>query len=96
MEAIFRPRVVALIGASEREHSVGAALARNLGSFGGKVFWVNPFQKTVMGREVFSSILKVPERVDLAVIATPAGAVLGAGATCAGCRGEPGRGGEVE
>jgi acetyltransferase len=82
MEAVFRPRVVALIGASEREHSVGAALARNLGSFGGKVFWVNPFQKKVMGREVFSSILKVPERVDLAVIATPAGSVLGAVKEC--------------
>jgi acetyltransferase len=43
---------------------------------------VNPFQKTVMGREVFSSILKVPERVDLAVIATPAGSVLGAVKEC--------------
>lgn len=72
MEAIFRPRVVALIGASEREHSVGAALVRNLGTFAGKVFLVNPGRQTVMGKAVFKSVLEVPEKVDLAVIATPA------------------------
>lgn len=76
LDAIFRPRTVALIGASERERSVGAALVRNLAAFEGKVFLVNPFQRTVMGQEAFKSIEAVPEQVDLAVIATPAGAVL--------------------
>ena len=76
LDAIFRPRSVALIGASERENSVGAALARNLGAFGGAVFFVNPFQKAVMGRVAYASIKSVPQRVDLAVIATPPGAVL--------------------
>ena len=55
---------------------VGAALARNLGTFGGAVFFVNPFQKAVMGRVAYASIKSVPQRVDLAVIATPPGAVL--------------------
>ena len=71
LEAIFRPQSVALIGASEREDSVGAALARNLGSFGGELFFVNPFQKEVMGRPAYQSIEAVPQQVDLAVIATP-------------------------
>lgn len=75
LEAIFRPRVVALIGASEREPGVGAALARNLGTFGGAVHYVNPRHKTVLGKKVWPSITQVPERVDLAVIATPAATV---------------------
>jgi acetyltransferase len=77
LEAIFRPKSVALIGASEREDSVGAALARNLGSFGGELFFVNPFQTEVMGRIAYPSIDSVPQRVDLAVIATPPATVPG-------------------
>ena len=77
INAIFKPRSVALIGASEREHSVGLALSKNLQTFGGKVFYVNPFQATVLGREAFKSIKDVPDHVDLAVIATPAAHVPG-------------------
>lgn len=83
LETIFRPQVVALIGASEREPGVGAALARNLGAFGGAVHYVNPHQKTVFGQSVWPSIKDVPERVDLAVIATPAAAVPGVVRECA-------------
>ena len=72
INAIFKPRSVALIGASETERSVGAALAKNLLSFGGPVFFVNPFQSTVLGREAFKSIAEVPAKVELAIIATPA------------------------
>lgn len=72
MQAIFRPHSVALIGASEREHSVGLALARNLSGFDGAVWFVNPLSAEVLGRKTFSSIKAIPSRVELAVIATPA------------------------
>ncbi|MDB6138425.1 MAG: GCN5-related N-acetyltransferase [Verrucomicrobiaceae bacterium] len=72
VQAFFRPRTVALIGASESTHSVGAALAKNLLDFGGGFYPVNPRRKTVFGRPAFARIGEVPCRIDLAVIATPA------------------------
>lgn len=77
LEAFFRPRTVALIGASESLNSVGAALAQNLLGFGEGFFPVNPGRNKVLGRPAFASIGKVPSHVDLAVIATPAASVAG-------------------
>lgn len=75
--AFFRPRTVALIGASEAPGSVGAALARNLLPFGAGFFPVNPKRAAILGRPAFAKIGEVPGPVDLAVIATPAAAVAG-------------------
>ncbi|MEQ1885629.1 MAG: bifunctional acetate--CoA ligase family protein/GNAT family N-acetyltransferase [Bryobacteraceae bacterium] len=77
LDVFFRPRNVAVIGASEQNPSVGYSIAANLlaTSFGGKVFPVNPKRSTVMGLPCFASIADVPEPVDLAVIVTPARAV---------------------
>ena len=71
---IFNPKRIAVIGASEREGSVGAKILRNLigSGFDGEVFPVNPFRQTVQGIPAYPAIGKVPEKVDLAVIATPA------------------------
>ena len=77
VQAFFRPRTVALIGASETPGSVGAALARTLLDFGDGFFPVNPKHKTVLGRPAFPSIGKVPRKIDLAIIATPALTVAG-------------------
>jgi len=77
VQAFFRPRTVALIGASESPDSVGAALARNLLGFGDGFFPVNSRRKTVLGRPAFARIGEVPRKVDLAVIATPAASVAG-------------------
>lgn len=77
INAIFKPRTVALIGASEREGSVGLALAKNLSGYGAGFFAINPFQTEILGRPAFKSIGAVPQRVDLAVIATPAHTVPG-------------------
>ena len=77
VQAFFRPRTVALIGASESPDSVGAALAQNLLGFGDGFFPVNPRRKSVLGRPAFARIGEVPRKVDLAVIATPAESVAG-------------------
>lgn len=91
LDAIFKPRAVAVIGASEAPQSVGRAILANLigNPFGGAVFPVNPRHRYVLGIQTYPTIAAVPERVDLAVIATPAPTVPGVIAECvaAGVRG---------
>lgn len=74
LDHIFNPMRIAVIGASERDGSVGAKILHNLVSSGyaGKIYPVNPFRKTVQGVPAYPAISKVPEKVDLAIIATPA------------------------
>ncbi|WP_373480712.1 GNAT family N-acetyltransferase [Geminocystis sp.] len=74
LDFMFAPKSVALIGASEKEGSVGRTLLWNLIShpFGGTVFPINPKRKNVLGIRAYPNIKELPEIVDLAVIATPA------------------------
>ncbi|WP_334310499.1 acetate--CoA ligase family protein [Nodularia spumigena] len=74
LDAIFAPKSVAVIGASERANSVGRTLLWNLISnpFGGTVFPVNPQHHSILGIKAYPTIFDIPEAVDLAVIATPA------------------------
>lgn len=74
LDAIFRPRSVAVIGATESPGSVGRTVLRNLvsHSFGGGVFPVHPTRGTVLGIPAYRDILSVPAPVDLAVIVTRA------------------------
>ena len=84
LDALFRPRAVAVIGASEEPQSVGRTILANLvaSPFGGAVFPVNPKRRYVLGIKAYAAIGEVPERVDLAVIATPAPSVPGIVAEC--------------
>jgi len=74
LDKIFNPKRIAVIGASDKENSVGAKLLRNLVGVGfqGVVYPVNPFKSTVQGITAYPSITKIPWHIDLAVIATPA------------------------
>ncbi len=74
LSAIFAPKNVALIGATETTDSVGRTLMWNLISnpFGGAVFPINPKRPNVLGVKAYPSIADVPEKVELAVIVTPA------------------------
>ena len=83
LTAMFAPKSVALIGASEKPGSVGRALLENLQSFRGGAFPINPIHWTLLGQKTFSTIRDAPENVDLAVIATPAATVPGIVAECA-------------
>ena len=75
----MNPKAVAVIGASEHEGTVGQSLMQNLmeGHDGRKIYPVNPNRETVMGLKSFPTLSKIPEHVDLAVIATPAKTVPG-------------------
>ncbi len=73
IRAMFDPKTVALIGASEERGVVGRAILENLlPSEKRKIFPVNPNKKTVLGLESYPDIASIPEHIDLAVIATPA------------------------
>src|SRR5262250_1398469 len=71
---IFHPRTVAVIGATEKPASVGRTVLRNLleQPFGATIFPVNPSRSNVLGIRCYPTIAAIGERVDLAVIITPA------------------------
>jgi acetyltransferase len=79
LEVFFKPKHVAVIGATETKDSVGRTILWNLIStpFGGTVFPVNPKRPSVLGIKAYPSIAAVPQKVDLAVIVTPAVTVPG-------------------
>src|SRR6476469_2979169 len=85
LDAIFEPKSLAVIGATERANSVGRTLLWNLISnpFGGTVFPVNPHRTSVLGVKAYPTLAAVPDPVDLAVIATPAATVPDVMAQCA-------------
>ena len=74
LDAIFHPRSIAVIGATEKEGSVGRTILWNLLSspFGGTVYPVNPTRPAILGVKAYPSISAIGEPVDLAVIVTPA------------------------
>ncbi|HVN23026.1 MAG TPA: bifunctional acetate--CoA ligase family protein/GNAT family N-acetyltransferase [Syntrophorhabdales bacterium] len=76
LETMLNPKTVAVIGATEKEGAVGRIILENLSrSKSRKVFPVNPNRKRILEIETYSDIASVPEHVDLAIIATPAGSV---------------------
>jgi acetyltransferase len=77
LDVFFRPRSVAVLGATEKVGHVGQAIFWNLLStpFGGTIYPVNPRRTSVMGVRSYPSITDVPEEIDLAVIVTPAESV---------------------
>lgn len=77
LDRLLRPASVALIGATEREGSLGALLARNLaeGGFKGPVWFVTPTRREIFGRAAFASVDALPQAPDLAVIASPPASV---------------------
>jgi len=85
LRVLFAPQAVAVIGASETPGSVGRTLLWNLISspFGGTVFPVNPKRSSVLGIKAYPNVAAVPEKIDLAVIATPAPTVPGIIRECA-------------
>ena len=77
LDAIFAPRTVAVIGATERQGSVGRAVLWNLISnpFGATVYPINLNRPNVLGIKAYKNIASVPDPVDLAVVITPAATV---------------------
>jgi acetyltransferase len=73
LDLLLRPRSVAVVGASDREHTVGTAVMRNLlkSRFPGPVFPVHSTRRSVAGVHAYRDVAFLPEKPDLAVICTP-------------------------
>jgi acetyltransferase len=74
LDGIFAPKSVAVVGATEREGSVGRTIMDNLmtNAFGGAIFPINPGRDEVLGLKAYGSVTAVNEPIDLAIIVTPA------------------------
>ncbi len=75
LEGFFEPSKIVVIGASEREGSMGGAVIKNLkaSAFKGSIYAVNVRRyKTVHGVPCISKLGRLPKDVDLAIICTPA------------------------
>ena len=74
LEALFQPASVAVIGASDREGSVGSVVLRNLkqGGFKGPIWPVNKRHDRVDGEVAWPDVDTLPQTPELAVICTPA------------------------
>jgi acyl-CoA synthetase (NDP forming) len=74
MREIFYPDSVAVIGVSNSADNMGRGIVFNLTEFGfqGIIYQVGPKGGVFAGRRIYKSVLEIPDRVDLAVILTPA------------------------
>jgi acetyltransferase len=84
LESLFAPRSVAVIGATDREGSVGRTVMANLlqAGYKGRVYPINPHRKELFGKRCYPAIADVPEPVDLVIIVTPAATVPSIVADC--------------
>jgi acetyltransferase len=73
LDALFKPKAVALIGASTKELSIGNVIIRNLQTYGykGEIYPVNAKADEVCGLKSYPSIADIPGPVDLAHIIIP-------------------------
>ncbi len=80
LSKLFAPESLAIVGASEREGSLGRALwqrvtapsSENVARYAGRVYAVNPKHRRVFGADSFARMTDLPERVDLALVTAPA------------------------
>ena len=77
LDKIFQPNSIAVVGASERQGGVGAALMRNLidFGFGGDIYPINARHNTIWKRPAYPSLKDLNITVDLVVVAAPIASV---------------------
>ncbi len=81
---LVRPASIAVIGASRHRRSPGREILHNLvkAGFGGPIYSVHPWAKSMEGLHCLRSVADLPDDVDLAVIAVPGPAVPELAAQC--------------
>ncbi|HLD49324.1 MAG TPA: CoA-binding protein [archaeon] len=84
MNNFFNPGSVVIIGASHTKGKIGYEIANNFinGEYKGKVFFVNTNAEEILGKKCYSSLKDIDEKIDLAVISTPAKTVPGIISEC--------------
>ena len=78
LDKIFKPKSIAVIGASNTEGSAGYRIFRNLigSGYQGTVYPVNPKNESIQGVQAYPTVKDLPKVVDLAIISTPSKIVL--------------------
>ncbi len=79
IDALFRPRSIALVGASRRTNSIGEVVARNLAAagFDGPLHLIHPTASEIAGIPAVRSVADLPTPADLAVLCTPPDSIPG-------------------
>lgn len=88
---LIDPACIALVGASDRPHSIGGRTLTNLidhSTIRGELYLVNPTKTELRGRRCWPSVAALPQTPDVAIIAVPAAGVLAVAEECA-ARGVP-------
>lgn len=84
LDCIFKPKSIAVIGASTKRGSIGREILNNLlaHGFNGMVFPVNPKAEVINSMKCYASVNAIPDSVDLAVIVVPKDGVLAVAEEC--------------
>jgi len=74
LDAFFSAQSIAIIGVSRDTMKVGHIIFRNFidAEYSGKVFPVNPNATLILNKKAYHSVLQIPEKIDLAIVAVPA------------------------
>ncbi|MBN1825397.1 MAG: acetate--CoA ligase family protein [Candidatus Eisenbacteria bacterium] len=74
LDGLFRPKSVAIIGASSKPGKIGYAVVKNLidAKYEGRIYPINPKADEILGIKVYPSLADVPGEVDAAAITVPA------------------------
>ena len=78
LDKIMKPKSIAVVGASTKEHTIGSDIMKRLQEykFTGKIYPINPKGGIIEGLQAYTSVLEVPEEIDLAIIVVNAKFVL--------------------
>ena len=84
LETFFKPKTIAVIGASNNITKIGNAALKNIlvSDYECRVYPINPHEKYIMGLKCYKKITDVPGEIDLALIAVPAKIVPGIISDC--------------
>ena len=74
LDSLFKPRAIAIVGASTKELSIGNVIIKNLQTYGytGRIYPINPTAPDVRGIKAYRTLEEVPGEIDLAHIIIPA------------------------
>ena len=78
LDSIMKPKSIAVVGASTKDHTIGSDIMKRLQEYklNGKIFPINPKGGIIEGLQAYTSVLEVPEKIDLAIIVVNAKFVL--------------------
>ncbi|MGC8482692.1 MAG: acetate--CoA ligase alpha subunit [Thermodesulfobium sp.] len=73
MDMFFKPKSIAIIGASSEEKKLGYAVLKNVidGGYDGNIYPINPKSDSILGYKCYKSVLDIPEDIELAVFVIP-------------------------